>query len=61
MDALPIFLRIKGRRCAVIGGGEVAARKVIMLLKAGADVLVTIATDHFLTFEHTAKLGVSRR
>lgn len=46
MDALPIFLRIKGRRCAVIGGGEVAARKVIMLLKAGAEVLVVSPELH---------------
>ena len=40
MDALPIFMRIQGRRCVVIGGGEVAARKVTMLLKAGGDVVV---------------------
>lgn len=46
MDALPIFMRIKGRRCAVIGGGEVAARKVTMLLKAGADVLVVSPELH---------------
>lgn len=46
MDALPIFMRIKGRRCVVIGGGEVAARKVTMLLKAGADVLVVSPELH---------------
>lgn len=40
MDALPIFMNIKGRRCVVIGGGEVAARKVNMLLKAKAAVEV---------------------
>ena len=38
MNALPIFMKIKGRRCVVIGGGEVAMRKVTMLLKAGAAV-----------------------
>lgn len=46
MDALPIFMRIKGRRCVVIGGGEVAARKITMLLKAGADVLVVSPELH---------------
>lgn len=40
MDALPIFLNLKNRRCVVIGGGEVAARKVSMLLKARAAVEV---------------------
>ncbi len=38
MDALPIFMNIKHRRCVVIGGGEVATRKVSMLLKAEAYV-----------------------
>jgi uroporphyrin-III C-methyltransferase/precorrin-2 dehydrogenase/sirohydrochlorin ferrochelatase len=40
MDAFPIFMKIKGRRCIVIGGGEVAARKVTMLLKADAAIMV---------------------
>ncbi len=40
MEFLPIFLRIKGRDCLVVGGGEVAARKVGLLLRAGARVRV---------------------
>jgi uroporphyrin-III C-methyltransferase/precorrin-2 dehydrogenase/sirohydrochlorin ferrochelatase len=40
MQALPIFLNIKNRPCVVIGGGEVAARKVTMLLKADAAITV---------------------
>jgi uroporphyrin-III C-methyltransferase/precorrin-2 dehydrogenase/sirohydrochlorin ferrochelatase len=40
MDFLPIFLNIRGRRCVVIGGGEVAARKVSLLLEAGGAVAV---------------------
>ena len=36
----PINLNIEGRRCVVVGGGEVAARKVIGLLDAGATVHV---------------------
>ena len=27
MDFLPIFLNIKDRKCLLVGGGEVAARK----------------------------------
>ncbi|WP_221764966.1 siroheme synthase CysG [Methyloradius palustris] len=38
MHSLPIFMKIAGRRCMVIGGGEVATRKVMMLLKADAAV-----------------------
>ncbi len=38
MDYLPIFVDLKGRIALVVGGGEVAARKVSLLLRAGADV-----------------------
>jgi len=37
---LPVFLRIEGRKCLVVGGGEVALRKVNDLLDSGADVEV---------------------
>ncbi|VAW60270.1 Precorrin-2 oxidase @ Sirohydrochlorin ferrochelatase activity of CysG / Uroporphyrinogen-III methyltransferase [hydrothermal vent metagenome] len=40
MDFLPIFFDTKQKPCLVIGGGEVAARKVSLLLKAQAMVTV---------------------
>lgn len=40
MDFLPIFLDLKQRRCLIIGGGDVATRKVRLLSKAQADVVV---------------------
>jgi uroporphyrin-III C-methyltransferase/precorrin-2 dehydrogenase/sirohydrochlorin ferrochelatase len=40
MDFLPIFLNIRGRSCLVVGGGEVATRKVALLREAGGDVTV---------------------
>jgi uroporphyrin-III C-methyltransferase/precorrin-2 dehydrogenase/sirohydrochlorin ferrochelatase len=44
MELLPISLVVRGRLCVVVGGGEVAARKVEMLRKAQARVTV-IAPD----------------
>ena len=38
MDFLPIFLDIKEKPCLVIGGGDVAERKVEALLRCGARV-----------------------
>ncbi len=40
MNYLPIFLDIRDQPCLVVGGGEVAARKCAMLLRAGARVTV---------------------
>jgi uroporphyrin-III C-methyltransferase / precorrin-2 dehydrogenase / sirohydrochlorin ferrochelatase len=40
VDFLPIFVNIKQQPCLVVGGGAVAARKVSLVLKAGAKVTV---------------------
>jgi uroporphyrin-III C-methyltransferase/precorrin-2 dehydrogenase/sirohydrochlorin ferrochelatase len=40
MDYFPIFLRLAGEPALVVGGGEVAARKIDLLLRAGAVVTV---------------------
>ena len=40
MDYLPVFLSIENQPCLVVGGGEVAARKVTMLLRAKGTVTV---------------------
>ncbi len=36
----PVYLDVKGKRCVIVGGGEVAYRKACSLKDAGADVIV---------------------
>ena len=38
MDYLPIFLKVEQQLCLVVGGGKVAARKVALLIRAGARI-----------------------
>jgi uroporphyrin-III C-methyltransferase/precorrin-2 dehydrogenase/sirohydrochlorin ferrochelatase len=40
MSYLPIFVNLKGKPCLVVGGGEVAARKVMQLLNAQGRITV---------------------
>lgn len=44
MDYLPLFHQLSGRRVLVIGGGEVALRKVHLVHEAGARITL-VATD----------------
>lgn len=45
MKHLPLFHAIEGRPCLIVGGGDVAARRARLLLKAGASVTV-LAPHH---------------
>ncbi len=40
MDYLPLFVRLKEQPVLVVGGGEVAARKISLLCRAGAQVRI---------------------
>lgn len=56
MKYFPLFANLDGRRCVVIGGGEEAARKIRLLLKAGARPLV-IASDAVDEIREAAACG----
>ncbi|MCW8885542.1 MAG: siroheme synthase CysG [Motiliproteus sp.] len=40
MDYLPLYFDLKGQSCLVVGGGDVALRKALMLDRAGAKITV---------------------
>ncbi|PLR40959.1 uroporphyrinogen-III C-methyltransferase [Chimaeribacter californicus] len=46
MDYLPLFADLKQRPVLVVGGGEVASRKIELLLRAGADVRIVAQALH---------------
>jgi uroporphyrin-III C-methyltransferase/precorrin-2 dehydrogenase/sirohydrochlorin ferrochelatase len=55
MDHFPIFVKLDGQPCLVVGGGAVAERKVALLRRAGARVSVVapVLTDGLRTlYEH---------
>lgn len=40
MDYFPVFMKLQGQPCLVVGAGEIAARKIELLLKANAKITV---------------------
>ena len=61
MGFFPVFLNLKGRRCLVAGGGEVAANKLQRLLEAEAEATVVApeATAEIAALEEQGR--ISRR
>ena len=55
----PAFLNLTGRRCVVIGAGEIAERKVTALLEAGAKVTV-VSPEATAVVEDMAEAGKVR-
>jgi precorrin-2 dehydrogenase len=61
MSYYPIFLRLAGQPCVVVGGGAVAARKVDALLAAGARVTVVAPRLAAALAERVARGEVAHR
>lgn len=40
MDYFPLFLQLQNRNCLVVGAGDIAARKIELLTRAGANITV---------------------
>lgn len=56
MNYYPAFLNLQGKKAVVVGGGKIAERKVLSLLKAGAAVtIVSPSTTPRLCKEKTRK------
>lgn len=60
---LPLFVDVTGRRCVVVGGGTVGARRVRSLMDAGADVVVVAphVLDDVLVARDAGALRLLRR
>ncbi len=63
MRYFPVNLDLKGKRAVVIGGGEVAARKVIGLLEAGAEVQVVSpeADESIRRLHQEGRIGLKKK
>jgi uroporphyrin-III C-methyltransferase/precorrin-2 dehydrogenase/sirohydrochlorin ferrochelatase len=63
MRYLPLFADLAGRHCLVIGGTETAARKIRLLLKAGAVplVLADTVTEEIAAAAHRQELVIENR
>lgn len=58
MRHFPVFLDLNRRRCLVVGGGEVAARKAQQLLRSNADILIVAprAGEGILTLKQEGRV-----
>ena len=63
MKYLPIFMNIRERECLVVGGGEIATRKVALLHEAGAKVTVMAPqlSDTLTSWQDEGKISSKKK
>ena len=63
MDTLPLFHNLRGARCVLVGAGEVAARKLRLLLSAGAvvDIIAPEACEEITTLAEAGEVSLILR
>lgn len=63
MDYLPIFLNLQKQSCLVVGAGEVAARKIETLAKAGAEIRVVAidVTDSIIALQNRYPIEIHQK
>jgi len=57
MEMFPVFFKLEGRKCLVVGGGTIAAPKVASLLRAGG-VLTVVAPQARVEIQEQSRAGV---
>ncbi|MCX7084742.1 MAG: siroheme synthase CysG [Methylococcales bacterium] len=63
MDYFPIFVKLQNNPCLVIGAGEIAARKIELLARAGANITVIAlkVSHHIASLEHKYNLTIHQK
>ncbi len=63
MDYFPIFVKLSGQNCLVVGGGEIAARKIDLLARAGAKITVIAkqVSPHVMAMETKHGLAIVQK
>jgi precorrin-2 dehydrogenase/sirohydrochlorin ferrochelatase len=63
LPLFPLFLKLRGRRCLVVGAGKISEGKIAGLLEAGGQVRVVApkATDRIVRWQEEKRIRLEKR